>query len=80
MIESIIPGSVAEAAGVQVGDLIMSYADTRIYRVADVQETTRGGSRGESVEIMLEREGQSVSLSVPRGPLGVSLDGLRISP
>ena len=80
MIESIIPGSVAEAAGAQVGDLIMSYADTRIYRVADVQETTRGGSRGESVEMTLEREGQSVSLSVPRGPLGVSLDGLRVSP
>ena len=80
MIESIIPGSVAEAAGAQVGDLIMSYADTRIYRVADVQETTRGGSRGESVEMTLEREGQSVTLSVPRGPLGVSLDGLRISP
>lgn len=80
MIESIISGSVAEAAGVQIGDVIMSYANTRIYRVSDVQETTRGGSRGELVEMTLEREGQFLTLSVPRGPLGVSLDGLRISP
>ena len=80
LIESIIPGSAADAAGAQAGDLIMSYASMRVYRVRDLQQATRSGSRGELVDLTVDRQGQLLTLSVPRGPLGVTLDGLRISP
>jgi len=80
VIESIIPGSAADTAGAQAGDLILSYANLRVFRVRELQQATRGGNRGEMVDVTLERQGQFFSVSVPRGPLGVSLDALRVSP
>jgi len=79
-IESIIPGSAADASGAQAGDIVMSYANDRVFRLRELQQATRGGTRGELVDVTLDRQGQIISISVPRGPLGVTLDALRVLP
>lgn len=79
-IESIISGSAAEQAGLQIGDLILNYAGERIFRVPDLQEATRQGSRGEYVLVVFDRGGQSMSTDITRGPLGVTLVRARVEP
>lgn len=79
-VASIIDGSAAQIAGVESGDLLLSYANQLIYKTSELQSATREGSRGEIVPITIERSGQLMSLELPRGPLGVSLTGLRVEP
>ena len=79
-IVSIIPGSEAEFAGVQVGDTVFAYADSRVFTSSELQRATREGQRGESVTLQVERQGQSLFIEVARGPLGVSLSPEQRSP
>ncbi len=79
-IDSIIDGSAADLAGLQIGDLVVDYADSRIFSTRQLQNTTREGSRGESIIISVDRQGQRVFVEVPRGPLGVGLDAEQENP
>lgn len=79
-IDSVISGSAASQAGLQAGDMIISYAGERTFAVQDLQQATRAGSRGESVQLVFERSGQSLATDILRGPLGVTLRPLRQSP
>ena len=79
-IASIIPGSEAELAGVQVGDIIFSYANSRVFTTGELQSATRAGNRGELITLQVDRQGQSVSIEVARGPLGVTLNPEQQSP
>ncbi len=79
-IGSIIEGSAAQIAGVQVGDIVRSYAGQRIYTMRELQSATREGTRGESVSVFIERGSQQLALDVSRGPLGVTLSGLSVEP
>ncbi|MDB3936469.1 PDZ domain-containing protein, partial [Granulosicoccus sp.] len=58
-IASIIPGSEAELAGVQVGDIIFSYANSRVFTTGELQSATRAGNRGELITLQVDRQGQS---------------------
>lgn len=78
--DAIIPGSEAEIAGLQAGDMVMSYANQRVFSPNDLQRATRDGVRGEIVPLDIERQGQRLFFEVPRGPLGVSLSGRQRSP
>lgn len=80
IISSIISGSAAQQVGLQRGDLILSYANERIFNTADLQSATRAGLRGESVSISYERGGQLLAVEMPRGPLGVTLTMSRREP
>lgn len=79
-IDSVITGSAAELAGLQVGDMITGYAGEPIFQVQDLQQATRAGSRGESVQLVFERDGQILSSDILRGPLGVTLRPTREQP
>ena len=79
-VASIIPGSAASAAGLEPGDVVLGYADGRVFRPGDLQDATRTGTRGEPVTLVAERDGRSVTVQVPRGPLGVTLGRLRREP
>ena len=79
-IESIIPGSAAASAGLRAGDVVIGYADGRVFEPGDLQEATRSGTRGEPVSLLAERDGRTVEVQVPRGPLGVTLDRMRREP
>ena len=79
-IASIIPGSEAELAGVQVGDTVFSYANARVFTTGELQRATREGDRGELITLQVDRQGQSVFIEVARGPLGVTLNPEQQSP
>lgn len=79
-ISSVIPGSAAEAAGFQDGDLVESYAGERVFRFSELRDATTDGESGELVAVRLRRGGRVVDVWVPRGPLGVRLDMSRAEP
>lgn len=80
VIDSIIPGSAAELAGLQPQDMVMSYAQGRVFSTGDLQQATRAGVRGEFVPMQVERQGQSLFFDVARGPLGITLRASKQSP
>lgn len=79
-IDSVIGGSAAQLAGIRSGDMIVSYADGRVFKLPELQAATRSGARGESVQVTLYRDGELIAIDVPRGPLGVTLRRLRREP
>ncbi len=68
----VIPGSPAAAAGLQLGDRLISYDGNRTTNRMSLQVATYQGQRGEPVLLEFERDGQPMSVTVPRGPLGVT--------
>jgi hypothetical protein len=79
-VTAVIPGSAAEIAGLQPGDLIEAYADERLFRFSELRSKTTEGEYGESVSLRVRRGGDVVETWVPRGPLGVTLDSARAKP
>ncbi len=79
-VDGIIPGSVAELAGLQPGDLIESYAGQPLFSYSDLRDATAGGERGELVRVQVRRAGRSLDINLSRGPLGVQLDTTRAEP
>ena len=79
-IESIIDGSAAQLAGIELGDVVVSYADATIYHTRELQNATRDGLRSESISVVVLRSGQHINLVIPRGPLGVTLRSVRQPP
>lgn len=79
-ISSVIPGSAAEAAGLQPGDLIESYAGGQPFRFSELRQATTEGEKGELVAVRIRRGGRLIDAWVPRGPLGVRLGMARAEP
>lgn len=79
-VSAVIPGSVAEAAGLQPGDLVESYAGERLFGFAELRDATTQGESGELVPIRVKRGGAVVEAWVPRGPLGVRMEMTRADP
>jgi hypothetical protein len=71
----VLASSPAEKAGLRPGDQIVSYAGQRVFDNGDLNTLTRQGAQGESVTIEVQRDGQTVQLSVPRGMLGLQGGG-----
>jgi len=80
VISSVIQDSPAQLAGVEAGDIVIGYADSRVFSWSELRDATREGNRGEDVLIQLQRNGEIVELALSRGPLGVRLDSEQIDP
>lgn len=76
----VLASSNAERSGLQPGDQIVSYAGTRVFEMRELNALTRAGNPGESVTVEIRRNGQTMQVQVPRGPLGVQGGGLRGGP
>lgn len=76
-IMDVLASSAAERSGLQPGDQVLSYGGTRVFDMRELNALTREGSPGESVTVEVRRNGQTVQVQVPRGPLGVSGGGFR---
>ncbi len=74
-IGSVIGGSPGEDAGLRAGDQITSYAGQRVFNLNEINNLTVQGTVGESVLVEVERDGSSVQLTIPRGPIGISSAG-----
>ncbi|OGO20280.1 MAG: hypothetical protein A2Z14_16235 [Chloroflexi bacterium RBG_16_48_8] len=80
LIAGVDPGSPAEAAGILIGDLVLSVEDEKIDGFESMVNTI-APRLGEVIELILERDGETITVSlIPRevvpegkGPIGVTL-------
>jgi len=80
MISSVAPGSPAEAAGLQAGDIILRANDAEILTITDLQEYTQA-HLGETIVLTVQRDEEMQEIAVvPRvdtpageGPIGIAL-------
>lgn len=73
----VLASSAAERAGLQPGDQVVSYAGTRVFDMRELNTLTRDGNPGESVTMEIRRNGQTMQVQVPRGPLGLQGGAMR---
>lgn len=78
-IDELMTGSAASQAGLLPGDLIHRYADSRVFTGAELRGLTTGGRFGENTALTVLRNGELIDLTVPRGPLGVTISGFTLS-
>jgi len=79
-ITSVMLESAAEKAGIQSGDIVLSYDNRRMFLWQELKDATVEGQLGEYVSISIYRNGEIYSFSVPRGPLGIQLGATRLEP
>ncbi len=79
-VNDVLLESPAAAAGLQAGDVVLSYGDTRIFSPDELVAATRSGTSGEPVRLQVLRQGQPLEIDVPRGPLGVRIAASRGTP
>ncbi|MEE9606130.1 MAG: PDZ domain-containing protein [Myxococcota bacterium] len=72
-VTTVLAGSPAETAGIQVGDVVERYDGRRILNVRDLPGLTTAGSAGALTSMDVERGGETLRFYVPRGPLGVHI-------
>ena len=74
----VLPGSAAEQAGLTNRDVVLSYADQRVFSFEDLRRLSYEGEIGEQVLLEVQRSDGSVSQVVmSRGPMGISGGGWR---
>jgi len=71
VVQRVIEGSAADAAGLRPGDRILRYDARRMHDMRDLRDATTQGRRGEPVLVDVDRAGERLSLRVARGPMGV---------
>lgn len=79
-IQNVLENSPAAEAGLRAGDQILAYNDARTYGPGDLRRAAQGGSAGETVALQVVRNGETVTLYLPRGPLGVQMTGVSAKP
>jgi len=79
-VTEVLPGSPAETAGVQRGDLLLRYDGERLLAPEALREATAGGVAGAWADLEVQRGAETVRLLVPRGPLGVAIDARSVAP
>jgi len=80
VVNSVSPGSPAEAVGLEAGDVVLRADDSEILSITDLQEYTQA-HLGETIVLSVEREGEMLEIAVvPRidvpsgeGPIGIGL-------
>jgi S1-C subfamily serine protease len=68
----VLARSPAEQAGLQSGDELVAYAGSRVFDMGDLNRLVLEGEPGQMVAVDVVREGQTVQLYLPRGPIGIT--------
>jgi hypothetical protein len=71
-VSSVLDSSPAQRAGLRPGDQIVRYDGKRIFSMSDLTRQTLEGQPGEQVVVDILRDGVSMQVAVPRGPIGIS--------
>jgi len=79
-VSSVMAGSPAESNGFQADDVILFYDDKKILNWSDIRTATLQGEIGSYTNVEILRDGEQMSLMVPRGTLGVQLDAVQLDP
>ena len=73
-IREVMKGSPAETAGLQPGDEIVAYNGQRVFNMDELDELTFQPTSGSTMPLQVIRDGQSLQIYVPPGPIGVRGD------
>lgn len=76
-IQGVLASSPGELAGLKPGDEVVAYDGKRVFDLRDLNTLTFEGTAGESVTVSVRRDGQTVHLTLPRGPIGIVGGGFR---
>lgn len=79
-VDDVMSDSVASQAGLQAGDILLRYGDTRIFGPDELVNATRAGRAGESIRLEILRNGARLEVQVPRGPLGLRIAASQSEP
>ena len=71
-ISSVLESSPAQRAGLRPGDQIVRYDGERIFSISDLTRATMQGQPGEQVPVDVLRDGVTMQMVLPRGPIGIS--------
>jgi len=80
IVESVLTNSPASNAGIQAGDIILSYDNKRIYNWSDLTSATSEGDPNSTVTITLLRDNQQQQVYMTRGPMGIRLTTESVAP
>ena len=80
IVESVLSNSPASNAGIQSGDVILSYDNKRIYNWTDLTSATSEGAANTTVAVTIIRGNQQQQVYIPRGPMGVRLTTDSVAP
>jgi hypothetical protein len=76
-VRDVLASSPAETSGLAPGDEIVSYDGKRVFDMRELNALTLEGRAGESVIVEVRREGRTLQLVMPRGPIGIMGGGSR---
>jgi hypothetical protein len=79
-VSSVLRDSAAAEAGIEAGDLIVEYDGQRILQGKDLRAGVVSGRAGQPTEVLIQRDGTTHRLFVPRGPLGVRFEAIVLRP
>jgi len=79
-VEQVIGSSPAQSLGLQTGDVIVSYDGMPIYSGTDLRSATSNGVPDEQILMQVMRGEQRIEFYIPRGPIGVRVNGVSIEP
>lgn len=71
-VDNVLASSPAQQAGLMPGDEVVAYSGERVFSNADLNRLILEGNPGEPVTVDVLRDGQTMQLVIPRGPLGIS--------
>ena len=78
-VRNVIDSSPANRAGLLPGDEIVSYDGNRVFGMYELRSMSFSGSPGEDVVVEVMRDGQSMQIILPRGPLGITGSGANMA-
>lgn len=67
-------------AGLESGDVILSYAGQRIFRGWELRRATAAGQPGERITAEVLRDGERIRIYLERGPIGIRIGHARLHP
>lgn len=79
-VADVMADSPAADVGLLFGDMILRYGDDRVFAPDELVEHTRSGTPGEMVPVVIVRQGELMTIQVPRGPLGLRIDAAQSTP
>jgi C-terminal processing protease CtpA/Prc len=79
-VAEVLADSAADVAGIRPGDLIERYDEQLILSPEELGTATSAGRAGSQVEVVLQRDGETLRFFLPRGPIGVRIEPTSVAP
>ncbi|MFL9450129.1 MULTISPECIES: HhoA/HhoB/HtrA family serine endopeptidase [Nostocales] len=74
LLVDIVPRSPAASAGLRQGDIIQGINNQSVTKIEDVQRIVEGSKIGETIQLQVQRDGQTTQIAIRPAPLPVRRD------